>query len=230
MKYLLFIFTFLLFSAPAFMQTPVLSEDVDLNIEKPKFGENRKHYTQFYASLGAILGKSEGDILEVNSWKSSYFDFGFRYKLRLFEYNAVGFQIYYNYYSYRLKYESGVGSPIIVHDKDRIRTNNFGLGIFDRINYGRRGDHLGKYVDIGAYGEISYRRAQYYKQEQTNGEVLLAELTKLKAIEKLNYGVFANVGFNKFLIFGKYRLTDMISDRNQFDEMPRLVIGLQFGF
>ena len=148
MKYLLFIFTFLLFSPPTFMQTPVLSEEVDLNMEKPKFGENRKHFTQFYASLGAILGKSEGDIMEVNSWKSSYFDLGFRYKLGLFEYNAVGFQIYYNYYSFRLKYESEFELPIIIHDKDKIRTSNFGLGIYDRINFGKRGDHLGKYLDL----------------------------------------------------------------------------------
>lgn len=230
MKKIFFIVSIIAFSLHLFSQNPVLSEDVDLNIEKPKFGENRKHFTQFYASLGAILGKSEGDIMEVNSWKSSYFDLGFRYKLRLFEYNAVGFQIYYNYYSFRLKYESEFELPIIVHDKDKIRTSNFGLGIYDRINFGKRGDHLGKYLDLGAYGEIALSRIHYYKQKQTKGEVLKAELSKLNALEKLNYGVFANIGFNKYVIFGKYRLSDMISDKTRFDEMPRLVIGLQIGF
>ena len=230
MKKIFFIVSIIAFSLHLFSQNPVLSEDVDLNIEKPKFGENRKHFTQFYASLGAILGKSEGDILEVNSWKSSYFDFGFRYKLRLFEYNAVGFQIYYNYNTYRLNYETGVGFPIIVHDKDRIRTSNFGLGIYDRINYGKRGNYLGKYIDIGAYGETALTRVHYFKQEQANGEVLKAELTKLKALEKLNYGFFANIGFNKYVIFGKYRLSDMITDIDKYDEMPRFVAGIQLGF
>ncbi|MBK7093957.1 MAG: hypothetical protein IPH57_02375 [Saprospiraceae bacterium] len=230
MKYLLFIFTFLLFSAPAFMQTPVLSEDVDLNIEKPKFGENRKNYTHFYASLGALLGKAEGDILEINSWKSLYFDFGFRYKLRLFEYNAVGFQISYDRYSFRLKYEDNNLLPIVIHDKDRLITNNLGLGVFDRINFGKRGDFLGNYLDIGAYGEFAFSRKHWYKAEQPNGEILEAELKKLKSVEKLNYGIFANLGFGKKVLFFKYRMSDMISDPDKYDEMPRFVAGIQFGF
>ena len=229
MKNILLIAFILTIQINVFSQTPVLSEEVDLNKEVPKYGQNRKNYGHFYASLGTAIGKSEGTLLEVNSWKSSYFDLGYRYKLRLFEYNAVGFQLYYNYYSYRLEYETGIGSPIIVHDKDKIRTSNFGLGIYDRINFGKRGDHLGKYLDLGAYGEIALSRIHYYKQKQSNGEVLKAELSKLNALEKLNYGVFANFGFNKFVIFGKYRLSDMITDIDKYDEMPRLVVGLQVG-
>ena len=144
------------------------------------------------------MGKAEGDILEINSWKSSYFDFGFRYKLRLFEYNAVGFQISYDRYSFRLKYEDNNLLPIVIHDKDRLITNNLGLGVFDRINFGKRGDFLGNYLDIGAYGEFAFSRKHWYKAEQPNSEILEAELKKLKSVEKLNYGVFANLGLTNF--------------------------------
>ena len=225
MKNLFITLSFILLLLPAFSQTPVLSEEVDLNIEKPKFGENRRNYTHFYISLGALFGKAEGDIMEINPWKSLYYDFGFRYKLKLFEYNAVGFQIYFNRYSYRLKYNDNQ----VAHDKDRLINNNLGLGLFDRVNFSKRGDYLGNYLDIGAYGEFAYSRIQWYKQKQSNGEVLEAQLKKLKSVEKLNYGVFANLGFGKKILFFKYRLSDMISDKEKYDEMPRFVAGIQLG-
>ena len=230
MKNLIHIFLIVIAPSVFFSQSPVLSEEVDLNKELPKYGQNRTYYGHFYVSIGTEIGKSEGNLMEVNSFKSIYYDVGYRYKVRLLEYNAIGFQLNYNYYSYRLKYSSGVGLPIIVHDKDKIKISSFGLGIYDRINYGRRGNHLGKFIDIGAYGEFSFSRTHYFKQKQENGEMLKSELSRLNSVEKLNYGVLLNMGFNKIVIFGKYRLSDMISDRDKYDEMPRLVIGLQYGF
>ena len=225
MKNLYITFLILLFSFPVLSQTPVLSKEVNLNKEKPKYGENRKNYTHFYMSLGALFGKAEGEILEINPWKSSYFDFGFRYKLKLFEYNAVGFQVSYNRYSFRLKYDD----PKIAFDKDKLISNNFGIGLFDRINFGKRGNHLGKYLDLGAYGEFAYSRKHWYKQKQSNDEVLVAELKRLNSLEKLNYGIFANLGFGKKVLFFKYRLSDSISDKEKYDEMPRFVTGIQLG-
>ena len=50
--------------------------------------------------------------------------------------------------------------------------------------------------------------------------------------EEINYGATIRFGFDKFSIFGKYRLSDMFTQEFKRDittsELPRLEIGLQY--
>lgn len=208
-------------------QTPVLTEEVDLESELPKYGPNRQNFSQFYISYGVPFGKAEGELMEVNVIKSSYFDLGFRYKYKLLRWNSVGINLSYQYNSYRLKIDDK--SNLIIHDKDKIKTNSIALGIFDRINFGKTGNYLGTFLDLGVYGEYTYSRNYWYKDKQQNGEIFEGLTKKLNSLEKFNYGLFANMGKNKVVVFAKYRLSDLVIDKTKFDEMPRFVAGVQLG-
>lgn len=208
-------------------QTPVLTEEVDLDSELPKYGPNRQNFSQFYISYGVPFGKAEGELMEVNVIKSSYFDLGFRYKYKLLRWNSVGVELAYRYNAYRLKIDSKY--DILLHSKDKIKTNSFALGIFDRINFGKTGNYLGTFLDLGVYGEYTYSRNYWYKDKQENGEIFEGLTKKLNSLEKFNYGLFANIGKNKVVVFAKYRLSDLVIDKTKFDEMPRFVAGVQLG-
>lgn len=208
-------------------QTPVLTEDVDLNSELPKYGPNRQNFTQFYISYGIPFGKAEGELMEINSIKSSYFNVGLRYKHKLLRWNSVGMELAYQYTAYRLNIDDK--SNLIIHDKDKVKTNSLALGFFDRINFGKTGDYLGTFLDLGVYGEFTYGRNYWYKEKQQNDEIFEGLTKKLNSIEKFNYGLMTNIGKNKVVLFAKYRLSDMVSDKAKFDEMPRFIAGVQLG-
>ena len=97
-----------------------------------------------------------------------------------------------------------------------------------RFNYGRRGNQLGKYIDLGGYGNIVFDHTHFTKNKKADGSTIRSRTTGLNYYQLLNYGLSARVGFNKFVLFGQYRMSNMFYGDKNLPELPRILAGLQF--
>ena len=94
----------------------------------------------------------------------------------------------------------------------------------------KRGNQLGKYLDLGVYGSYNFSRRFMYQLEiadiSKNAKITMKKLSYLNPFE---YGFTLRLGNVKNCIFSRYRLADIFNDNNSFTslELPRLTIGLE---
>jgi hypothetical protein len=211
-------------------QTVVMKQNVLADSAKSHFGPNQRNYVNTFISFGFVLGPSENAGSAVNYGISNHFDIGIRYKLKLCNHYALGTEVSYNMHSYNLKQEKEKTFPdTLVHKKESYTDNAFELGIFQRINYGRRGNYMGNYIDMGAYGSYVFSAVNFTKDKLDNGNVVRTKISHLNYYEPLGYGFFARLGFNRYVIYAKYRMTDVFVKSCSYPELPRFVAGIQIG-
>jgi hypothetical protein len=99
-----------------------------------------------------------------------------------------------------------------------------------RFNYGRRGNIIGKFIDLCAYGDWTFSASNNTKDKRQNGNHVKTRITHLNYYNSTNYGVLARIGFNRYVFYGSYRLSNMFKSSANFPELPRITVGLQIGF
>ena len=227
----------------AFGQDVLLEQDVNKDTIPQTHGPNLKHYSQFYIGYGFIAGETGGPGADIKYGASDQGMFGYRYKRRISNFYAIGYELNYNVLSFHLDDAKGKVFPTpTVYDKEKLVLHNLGLGLYNRFNFGRRGNHLGKYLDLGVYGDWSFDSKYIAKYEQDSVNALGGKQVKmvvkdLDYLNKIHYGVTARFGINRFMLFGSYRLSDIFKEDYQqtvtkldgYAELPRMVFGLQIG-
>jgi hypothetical protein len=219
---------FLLFPSSMVAQQVMLSEDVAIDSTIAKRGPNRKHYTHSFMSFGlaADAGSAGAKVVQP---RFDYFNFGIRYKRRLAEHFAVGFDLSYGLEDYRLKQEAGKKLPdSLLNSRERMIFNNFTTGLYMRFNFGKRGNQLGKYLDLGGYGNIVFGHTHFLKNKLADGSTVRARITGLNYYQLLNYGLSARLGYKKLVLFGQYRVSNMFYGDKNLPELPRILAGVQF--
>ena len=230
MKKYIFILLFGSIAITGFSQTVLLHEDVKDTV-LGKRGPNLKNFSHFYFGIGFIAGKPDSTGSDINSLRSVNVVFGYRYKLKICNFYSIGYDIAYNSYSYFLKQNSTKITPdTVLHEKEKLNFGNLGLSLYMRFNFGRRGNHIGKFVDIGGYGDWTFNAVNFTKDKNSNGNIVKSRISNLHYFNSTNYGLMARIGFNRYVIYGNYRLSDIFKSSCNFSELPRLTIGLQIGF
>ena len=230
MKKHIFIFLFVSFAITGFSQSVLLHEDVKDTV-LGKHGPNLKNFSHFYFGVGFINGKPDSTGSDINSARSLNIVLGYRYKLKICNFYSIGYDIAYNSYSYFLKQNSTKITPdTIIHEKEKLNFGNIGMSLYMRFNYGRRGNHVGNFIDLGGYGDYTFAASNFTKDKLPNGNIARTRISHLHYFNSTNYGVLARIGFNRYVIYGNYRLSDIFKSSYNFPELPRLTIGLQIGF
>ena len=223
-----------LFSLCAKGQDVLLEEDVKADTIKQTVGPNLKHFTHLYFDLGFIVGESETEGADINYGKSYTFSIGYRYKRKICNFYAIGFDISYYFMSYNLKQNIFKILPNdSIHNKEKLIFNNLGLELYNRFNFGKRGNYIGNFIDIGAYGNWAYK-IKHYTKDDINVDINKAKIkqvtyTGLVYPEELNYGLRARIGINRYVLSATYRLSDLFKEIYDYPELPRLSVGLQIG-
>ena len=208
---------------------------------KDKFGPNKTHFVHAYLSLGFMTPPTEGEGADILYGKSHLITYGVRYKLKLAEFFALGAGVNYTYQVWHMKQ---VDTKLIpdntLSDKEKLMSNNLGADAFLRINIGKRKNTIGNYIDLGAYGEWAYTTSRKLTNDAdlandpSGFDYATATSYKLNYFEKINYGVEARLAYGKFVLFGKYRLSDIFTqdfkDAVSVTDMPRLIVGLELGW
>ncbi len=209
-------------------QEIVLKMNPAVDTSEAKSGPNLKNYWHPFMSFGMCIDPGSAGAT-VKQPHLDQFSFGYRYKNRLAEHIAVGLDISYNVNDFSLKQNASKTLPDTVqYKKQRMIFYNAQVGAYVRINFGKRGNTLGNYLDLGAYGEYVMSHVQYTKYSLPDGSIVRARRTQLDYFQHFNYGLLARIGFKKLVIYGQYRLSDMFYPSLKMAELPRIQAGIQF--
>lgn len=226
---LILVFLMSFISSVGFAQKQIIHQNLKQDTLKVNRGPNSRKFTHAYIIVGGVVPDSK----IVDPTLCHEFGFGWLKKRKLSNTISLGFDFALSYRNYRIKdtsyYALPPGSTLI---KERLYTRNLQLKPWFRINIGKHGNTLGKYIDVGAYGEWSFARTHYYKFENPKGtpEGVKGEylLKKHDWFLPFNYGVMLRIGSNKWSFYGMYRVSDMFKDNIFFKEMPRITVGINY--
>jgi hypothetical protein len=213
-------------------QTVLLEKNVRDNAYTHKKGPNMKKFSHLYFGYEFLAGNPDDKGAEIIYGLSSCLNIGYRYKFKIFEFYSIGFNTRYNFKKYVIKQEADKILPDSeLHDKEKIRFNNTGLEFYNRFNIGKRGNIIGKYLDIGVFGNWAFS-INHFTKDKVNDENNMAELVIIKYsnllyTKRLYYGFSARLGINRLAISAEYRFSDLFKKEYQFPELPRFSIGLE---
>ena len=221
--------TLLLVSLSAFSQDILLHQNVKADTIRPTYGPNLKNYFYGYIGLGFPLHTNE-DVNFTKPGVSSNFDLGLRYKRRITNYLAMGFDLGTNTTGYKLKQTDPKTIPdTVINDKEKIQISSLMSSGYVRINVGRRGNYIGNYLDLGAYGSWNFQKKHKTTNENTDGEKVRLSTTRLKYVENFSYGILARIGINRYALTARYRISDIFKSSYVVPELPRLIVGVEVG-
>lgn len=222
-------FCFFYFIENAFAQKQIIHHNLKQDTLKIDRGPNSRKFSHSYLIIGGVVPDSK----IVDPAYCHEFGLGWLKKRKLNNTFSIGYDLAFSYRNYRIKdtsyYALPPGSTLL---KERLYTRNLQLKPWLRINIGKRGNTLGKYIDLGAFGEWSFARTHYYKFENPKGtpEGVKVEylLKKHDWFLPFNYGAMVRLGFNKWSLFGMYRVSNMFKQNMFFNELPRITAGINY--
>lgn len=243
MKQLLLILAFSLLTGTLYSQEIILDKDVEKQYSG-KTGPNMRHYGHFYTAYGLVMDYDEQSGTAIEWWRSWQYFTGYRYKLKLLSFYAIGLDLSYKRTSYLFDIDENpfdIYNPLttnLARDKHRLINNGIGLEFYHRINFGKRGNTLGKYLDTGIRGQWNFADVESILVINDDPDIpsqrQRIKKRGLSYVKPFSYGLTARIGFNKLIIYGNYRLSDYfeeeISENNDVNipELPRLSVGIQF--
>ncbi len=229
MKKILLLFAFLI-SLSTFGQEYIISENVQADTTDTDFGPNQKHYWHSYISYGFIAPVSNQPEV-VEAFKSRETLLGIRYKRKFTELLSGGIDLFYLNRRFAINQSNKqFWIDTAVYHKEKLNLQNVSAALFFRINTARRGNIIGKYLDIGGYGlyALGIKRTIEDKIPFSPwGETSFKNTIKGgNYLNRFNYGVFARIGLNFFVLNFRYRLSQLII-HNQIPEFPRFSFGIE---
>ena len=210
-------------------QTVVVAENVDQQEEIPDFGMNRKHYTHTFMGVMFVVGSPEHPGAEVIYGRSRALEFGYRYKRKLSETFSFGSEITGRRHAFHIKQSEAKSVPdTIIRDSEKLVFLEAGIGAYKRINFGQRGNYIGRFVDTGVYASWIFhtRHVLFYEEEDVRHRV---RKTGMNYPANLSYGFIARIGFNNLVLKGSYRLSGLFIESAGLPEFPRYTVGIEFG-
>ena len=236
MKYQLPIFILFLLSIAGFSQTVLLEQDVTKDTLPRTYGPNLRNFRHFYYSFGFVAGGSENKNLEINYGRSIEAAIGYRYKRKINNFYSFGWNMNCNIKNFNIRENAFKIFPNpAIHYKEKLITRNLALEVYNRFNFDtKRGDFIGNFIDIGAFAEWNFFPTEVTIDNYNFANGSLAGNTKqihsdLAYINYFNYGINVDLGFNRYVIYCSYRLSNIFNNTIVFPELPRIIVGLQVG-
>ncbi|MDP2423543.1 MAG: hypothetical protein Q8M23_04280, partial [Bacteroidales bacterium] len=177
LRIVLFFFIIIL-ATPISGQQILISEDLRGDTMVPKFGMNRKNFGHFYSGFHGFAGSAESLADSLNYTTSWAFDCGYRYKRRFSQVLSAGIEWQIKRLSYSTRqWDKLHTSAATKVDKQKLVFLQTGLSFYQRFNYDkRRGDYVGRYFDVGVYGDWSFNiRHEYFYRNRAGAKVRIRE-------------------------------------------------------
>ena len=217
-------------------QNILFKQDVVFDTVPPKKGPNQRSFDHFYIGYGFFLDTQHFGALETVIGSSTQLVFGFRHKTKINNHYAIGYDINYNTAGYLIKQSPTKSFPTSINYKsERLLIRNFRLELYNRVNFGKRGNKIGKFMDIGAFGEYGFANALIVKNKLPETNAFGSTKVKMvnrnpNYVNKLNYGISARIGNNRVALYATYRLSEMFIASYSYPETANLIVGVKVGF
>jgi len=213
----------------SYSQTKIMGEKVDDSTTK-LWGPNLRNYIHGYIGISFPLGKNSKN--EFKHIASNKIILGARYKLKLNQTFAIGVDLSYVSERYKLTQNDKKTFPdIAIHKKQILYLNRLGGESYFRINFGRRGNRVGKYIDLGYL--VGYNIIDRLKTKDNLQGNSFIKTNAYYNVFFNNYNQYfsCRLAFNNIILFYTYRIDDIFKSRyNQLlEEYPRNNFGIQIG-
>lgn len=241
MKKYLLIVIYLIFGKLLLAQTVLLHEKIsDYDFDVPKRGPNFRHFNHLFIGFALYVPENVSNEIETKPGSTTTLAVGWRYKFKLTNWFAIGAGINYTNDVFNLTQNENKQVPNnIIHEREKLRLNNLGPDFYLRFNFGKRGNVVGRFLDLGGYANWIFRAKDMYLDELDKTmppykagkqRVILSDLDY---IEPFHFGVRGRLGLNRFVLTASYRMTDILTQEYK-DEvgdffLPRLNVGLEIG-
>lgn len=200
---------------------------VEKTTTRKKYPNYRRYYTDFYYGMGLATNASFGGekyYPSVQYGNSMDIMTGLKFFYRPARWYAVGTQIQYSFYSYRIDGAAQAGFigedvPGIIQ-AEYFRSDNIGTAWLNRFIIHRR-----FFIELGVYGDYSVSKRFMLKTNE--GKVKYRDA---KRFTPLQAGLQASINVGCFSLYTKYRLTDMFNHEYISCEPPRLNVGAMLTF
>lgn len=220
-------------------QEVLLEETVSNDSIEPLYGRNYPHFLHLYVNYGLIMGpNNEGS--KIIYGRSSNRSIGLRYKGKLNNVVALGSDLSYQHTSYLLFQDTSKVLPSNnLYKKEKLVVHQIALGFYLRTNWGKRGNFIGNFIDLGGNFHIPvnsvHQTKDTFKQPTENGgTVVKTKTTGLDFIRPYFSTAIVRFGINRFVLTGTYRITDLFKkadiQESSYPEFPNMIIGLEIGF
>jgi len=210
-----------------FGQEVVMDKTVTKGMFKMNEGPNTNRFTHVFLSLSSFI-KTSGNQVGLKYPGSLQIGLGLRTKYKITEWYAIGYEFEYRLSNFRY---ANSHDSLPFHETDKILTHSFALSSFQRINFDKRGNYIGKFLDMGVYGELPFSKSNILidNADTLGSSQQKLVLSKLKFMNAFNYGVCVKLGYNRIVLFAIYRLSDIFKPSYNRMDLPRLNVGLQLG-
>ncbi|MCI1187419.1 hypothetical protein MON38_08300 [Hymenobacter sp. DH14] len=199
---------------------------------KTTFGPNRRWFGHGYVALGLVAGPAEAGARLRDGLTSLEARVGGRLKLRLSQSVALCGDLAYAFLRYDLAQEAGklVPAPTL-HQRESLALHQVVSEVALRLNFGRRGNAVGSYLDLLAGG--SWAAATRHRTEDVPapgiGSVETTE-SGLPYLRRFGGSAGARLGFDRYALAARYRFSPAFaSSYAAWPELPRWVIGVEVG-
>lgn len=231
LRLLTLLFFCLLALQPALGQKVIVFEDLQTDTIAPERGMNRKHYSHAFVGVHMFLGGTEDPTAKISTASSWMFEYGHRYKRKFTHYLSGGAEWNFR----RLKYAPDaweVASLMSDYEvsNEKLVLVQTGIGVYQRINWQtRRGNFIGRFVDLGVYGNWNFASRHVYGFKQSTGERVKVKKSGLDYVQPFDYGALARIGFDNFVLKSSYRFSDHFKEESGLYEFPRFTFGFELG-
>ena len=198
-----------------------------------RYGPNRAFYAHLYAGYLPVVGRAAAGA-ELRFGSSAELQLGLRGKFRLSEQLSTGFDGRLVRRSYALRQTDHKRLPTPArHHREAISLTEAQLEGFGRLNVGRRGNVLGRYLDLTGWGGWVVGTAHRTEDRPAAGprRVLTTE-RGLPYLRRWSYGLGLRLGAGRYAAVARYRLSDTFRppDQARYPELPRWTVGLEVGW
>lgn len=224
-----FFFLLLIFCLEGFSQTVIISEDVTDRGQVPEFGVNRRHYRHFFVGMQFMAGSAENKGANIVPGRSARTEMGIRYIRRFSQTFASGIEWTIKRDAFWPEKSAGKMVPdAVAHDREKLVFMGVGLVVYQRTNFGKRGNHMGRFLDLGAYGDWLFH-VRHVTSDKEEKERVRVRRTGLDYPVPFSYGVLARVGSGRLAIKATYRMSDLFKESVNLPEFPRFTVGVEVG-
>ncbi|GIV42608.1 MAG: hypothetical protein KatS3mg034_1918 [Vicingaceae bacterium] len=181
---------------------------------------------------GFIIAQPNAPGAEIKPVSSHQFHFGLKYFFDISKIYLPGFELNYEYNTYKLVQDSNKIFPNTnLHQRQQLNINTINLQFNNRLVFKRKEQKPYLFMDISGYAGWNFATSVYTVDTHTSvnyygGSKTEVYYRNLIYIEDLQYGIKTALFIKNFGIYGQYRLNNLIKKSFYYPDMPQWLVGI----